>query len=239
MKLETYLGLLHCRFDFAFSGAARAPITLSPKSKKLRCVKRHQKRLLVNCRSNFPGLALISSIFSVSSTRCDKDLQYQAESGLGPMYSCTLYSCTWVHILEYSDVLCTHVLLAWCTQYLYSSTFIKYSYFQSTFWVLFHRTMLLFWYQWYWWYIYTAALKHDAHCHLSGPCILLLQPYSSICVHIDLSDIMLYELSGLIVCSNKTPILWECALWWPWQWYLIGFTPYPSLHGAQEGFQDY
>ena len=31
---------------------------------------------------------------------------------LGPMYSCTLYSCTRVHILEYSDVLCTHVLLA-------------------------------------------------------------------------------------------------------------------------------
>ena len=34
------------------------------------------------------------------------------EPGLGPMYSCTLYSCTRVHILEYSDVLCTHVLLA-------------------------------------------------------------------------------------------------------------------------------
>ena len=33
-------------------------------------------------------------------------------TGLGPMYSCTLYSCTRVHILEYSDVLCTHVLLA-------------------------------------------------------------------------------------------------------------------------------
>ena len=65
VKLETYLGLSHCRFDFAFSGAARAPITLSPKSKKLRCcVKRHQKRLLVNCRSNSPGLWLVLSSVS-------------------------------------------------------------------------------------------------------------------------------------------------------------------------------
>ena len=29
VKLETYLGLSHCRFDFAFFGAVRAPNTLS------------------------------------------------------------------------------------------------------------------------------------------------------------------------------------------------------------------
>ena len=34
-------------------------------------------------------------------------------SGLGSMYSCILYSCTRVHISEYSDALYTHVLLAW------------------------------------------------------------------------------------------------------------------------------
>ena len=137
------------------------------------------------------------------------------------MYSCTLYSCTRVHILEYSDVLCTHVLLAWCTQYLYSSTFIKYSYFQSTFWVLFHRQCYYFDID----DIFILQLLNMMHT-LSELSILLPQSYSSICVHIDLSDIVLYELSGLIVCSNKTPILWECALWWPWQWYPIGFTPY-------------
>ena len=31
--------------------------------------------------------------------------------GLGPMYSCTLYLCTRVHILEYSDVLYTHDMM--------------------------------------------------------------------------------------------------------------------------------
>ena len=148
---------------------------------------------------------------------------YVSRAGLGPMYSCTLYSCTRVHILEYSDVLCTHVLLAWCTQYLYSSTFIKYSYFQSTFWVLFNKTMLLFWYQWYWWYMQLLNMMHTVIYQDHASCFF---SYPSICVHIDLSDIVLYELSGLIVCSNKTPILWECALWWPWQWYPIGFTPY-------------
>ena len=36
-----------------------------------------------------------------------KFYQLRYLSGLGPMYFCTLYSCTQVHILEYSDVLCT------------------------------------------------------------------------------------------------------------------------------------
>ena len=48
--------------------------------------------------------------------------------------------CTWVHILEYSDVLCTRILLAWCTQYLHSNTFIKYLSFQITFGVRFPRS---------------------------------------------------------------------------------------------------
>ena len=160
---------------------------------------------------------------------CECWNKYLSCPGLGPMYSCTLYSCTRVHILEYSDVLCTHVLLAWCTQYLYSSTFIKYSYFQSTFWVLFHKQCRNF----------DINDIDDIFILqlLNMMCTVIYQDHASwfftpiltsICVHIDLSDIVLYELSGLIVCSNKTPILWECSLWWPWQWYmyLIGFTPY-------------
>ena len=52
-------------------------------------------------------------------------------------------------------------------------------------------------------FIYNASLEHYVQCHLAGPCILFLQPYSNLCVHIDLSDIVLYEPSGLIVCSNN------------------------------------
>ena len=72
--------------------------------------------------------------------------------------------------------------------------------------------MILFW---YWWYILQL---------LNMMCTIIYQDHAS-CFF---SPIQVYELSSLIVCSKKAPILWECSLWWPWQWYmyLIGFTPY-------------
>ena len=104
-------------------------------------------------------------------------------SGLGSMHSCILYSCTRVHISEYSDVLYTHVLLAW-----YSVLVLEYihkvlvlSEYISQYFSINNAIILIFDDIHVSIGLYTAALKHDVHYHLSGPCcILLLQPYSSI-----------------------------------------------------------
>ena len=77
------------------------------------------------------------------------------------------------------------------TQYLYSSTFIKYS-------VLFHK-------QCYYFDIDDISILQL----LNMMCTIIYQDHAS-CFFSPILQV--YELSGLIVCSSKTPILRECAL---------------------------
>ena len=120
MKLETYLGLSHCRFDFAFfwgsarASAMRVMITLSPKSKKLRCcveLKRHLKRLLVNYRMMTINISL--KLIGM----CSKRVHYKRcvnclRSTTGYWWRWSLIDCPWhTPLVSITDITWS---LIWC-----------------------------------------------------------------------------------------------------------------------------